>query len=141
KQIGEYILQDFSKANEQHQIIALRYFNPVGAHPSAKIGEYATEKPENLVPIITQTAIGKREKMLVHGSDYPTRDGSCIRDYIHVMDIAHAHTKALQYLIEQKNADNYEIFNLGTGEGVSVIEAIKAFEKVSGKKLNYEMGP
>ncbi len=141
KQIGEYILQDFSKANAQHQMIALRYFNPVGAHPSAKIGEYATEKPENLVPIITQTAIGKREKMLVHGSDYPTRDGSCIRDYIHVMDIAHAHTKALQYLIEQKNSDNYEIFNLGTGEGVSVIEAIKAFEKVSDKKLNYEMGP
>jgi len=141
KQIGENILEDFSKANKNVQSIALRYFNPVGAHTSAIIGEFSTEKPENLIPIITQTAIGKRGKMFVHGHDYPTRDGSCIRDYIHVMDIANAHTKALQYLIAKKNIVNYEIFNLGTGNGVTVIEAINAFEKVSGKKLNYELGP
>jgi UDP-glucose 4-epimerase len=141
KQIGEFMLQDFSRANKNIQSVALRYFNPVGAHTSAIIGEFTTEKPENLVPIITQTAIGKRGKMFVHGHDYPTRDGSCIRDYIHVMDIANAHTKALQYLIAKKNDANYEIFNLGTGNGVSVLEAINAFEKVSGRKLNYEFGP
>lgn len=140
KQIGEQILRDFAKANASTQIIALRYFNPVGAHPSAKIGEFSTEKPENLVPIITQTAIGKRQKMTIYGHDYDTRDGSCIRDYIHVIDIADAHTKAIQYLMEKRNTHNYEVFNLGTGNGVSVLEAIQAFEKVSGKKLNYEMG-
>jgi UDP-glucose 4-epimerase len=140
KQIGEQIIKDFAKANQNLQFIALRYFNPVGAHASALIGEFSTEKPENLVPIITQTAIGKRGKMFVYGHDYPTRDGSCIRDYIHVVDIANAHTKALQYLAGNKNTSNFEIFNLGTGEGVSVIEAIKAFEAVSGKTLNYELG-
>ncbi len=140
KQIGEQIIKDFAKANQNLQFIALRYFNPVGAHASALIGEFSTEKPENLVPIITQTAIGKRGKMFVHGHDYPTRDGSCIRDYIHVVDIANAHTKAVQYLAGNKNTSNFEIFNLGTGEGVSVIEAIKAFEAVSGKTLNYELG-
>jgi UDP-glucose 4-epimerase len=141
KQIGEYMLQDFAKANSNIQLVALRYFNPVGAHTSALIGEFSTEKPENLVPIITQTAIGKRGRMFVHGHDYPTRDGSCVRDYIHVMDIANAHTKAVQYLAEKRNTANYEIFNLGTGEGVTVVEAIKAFENVSGRKLNYELGP
>jgi UDP-glucose 4-epimerase len=141
KQIGEYMLQDFAKANSNIQLVALRYFNPVGAHTSTHIGEFSTEKPENLVPIITQTAIGKRGKMFVHGHDYPTRDGSCVRDYIHVMDIANAHTKAVQYLAEKRNATNYEIFNLGTGEGVTVVEAIKAFEQVSGKTLDYELGP
>jgi len=141
KQIGEYMLQDFAKANSNLQLVALRYFNPVGAHTSALIGEFSTKKPENLVPIITQTAIGKRGKIFVHGYDYPTRDGSCVRDYIHVMDIANAHTKAVQYLAEKRIAPNYEIFNLGTGEGVSVVEAIKAFENVSGRKLNYELGP
>lgn len=140
KQIGEQMIKDFAKANENLQFIALRYFNPVGAHESALIGEFSTEKPENLVPIITQTAIGKRGKMFVHGHDYPTRDGSCVRDYIHVVDVANAHTKAIQYLAGNKNTANYEIFNLGTGEGVSVIEAIKAFEAVSGKTLNYELG-
>lgn len=140
KQIGEQMIKDFAKANQNLQFIALRYFNPVGAHASALIGEFSTEKPENLVPIITQTAIGKRGKMFVHGHDYPTRDGSCIRDYIHVVDIANAHTKAVQYLAENKNTANFEIFNLGTGEGVSVIEAIKAFETISGKTLNYELG-
>ncbi len=141
KQMGEAILRDFSRAVPSAKIISLRYFNPVGAHESVSIGEYAVEKPENLVPIITQTAIGKRDKMFVHGSDYNTRDGSCVRDYIHVMDIAHAHTLALQYLMKGKNKSANEEFNLGTGQGVTVLEAIHAFEKVSGVKLNYELGP
>lgn len=140
KQMGEQILEDFAKANPNIKLIALRYFNPVGAHESALLGEYS-EHPENLVPIITQTAIGRRDSMSVHGSDYNTRDGSCIRDYIHVMDIADAHTKALEYLQSGSNKEQYEIFNLGTGDGVSVLEAIHAFEKVSGEKLNYIMGP
>jgi UDP-glucose 4-epimerase len=140
KQMGEQIIEDFSRVNAPNNIL-LRYFNPVGAHPSAKIGELPLGKPDNLVPVITQTAVGKIPKMVVYGSDYPTRDGSCIRDYIHVMDIARAHTKALQYLIEGKNTSKLEVFNLGTGNGVSVLEAIHAFEKVSGVKLNYELGP
>lgn len=138
KQIGESVCADVAKVNEQFNTILLRYFNPVGAHPSAIIGELQ-EKPENLVPVITQTAIGKRESMSVFGTDYDTRDGSCIRDYIHVMDIAHAHTKALQYLIDKKNKERCEILNLGTGEGVTVLELIKAFEKISGQKLNYRL--
>ena len=141
KQMGEAMIRDFSRAVPSTRFIALRYFNPVGAHESANIGEYAVEKPENLAPIITQTAIGRREKITVYGSDYATRDGSCVRDYIHVMDIARAHTLALKYLIDGKNKTNNEVFNLGTGNGVSVLEAIKAFEKVSGVKLNYELGP
>ncbi|HPG12817.1 MAG TPA: GDP-mannose 4,6-dehydratase, partial [Chitinophagaceae bacterium] len=123
------------------QCIILRYFNPAGAHPSAIIGEMPLGKPQNLVPGITQTAIGRIEKMSVHGSDYPTRDGSCIRDYIHVCDLAHAHTLALKYLKDGSNADQCEVFNLGSGNGVSVLEAIQSFEKVSGQKLNYELGP
>lgn len=141
KQMGEAMIRDFSRAVPSTRFIALRYFNPVGAHESANIGEYAVEKPENLAPIITQTAIGRREKITVYGSDYATRDGSCVRDYIHVMDIARAHTLALKYLIDGKSKTNSEVFNLGTGNGVSVLEAIKAFEKVSGVKLNYELGP
>lgn len=140
KQMGEQVILDFSKVNSYNNIL-LRYFNPVGAHPSAIIGELPLGKPDNLVPVITQTAIGKIPEMTVWGSDYDTRDGSCIRDYIHVMDIANAHTKALQYLLDKKNTANYEIFNLGTGNGVSVLEAIKAFEKVSATKLNYTLGP
>lgn len=140
KQMGEQIIQDYSRVNDTQSIL-LRYFNPVGAHPSALIGELPLGKPDNLVPMITQTAIGKRPKMIVFGHDYDTRDGSCIRDYIHVMDIANAHTRALQYLLEKKNSNNCEIFNLGTGNGVTVLEAIKAFEKISGVKLNYELGP
>lgn len=141
KQMGEKVIFDFSKAYRDINSILLRYFNPVGAHESALIGEFAVDRPENLAPIITQTAIGKRDKMFVHGGDYSTRDGSCVRDYIHVMDIANAHTKALQYLIDGKRQSNYEIFNLGTGKGVSVLEAIASFEKISGKKLSYELGP
>ena len=118
----------------------LRYFNPVGAHPSAHMGELQ-EKPENLVPVITQTAIGKREEMFVNGNDYDTRDGSCIRDYVHVMDIASAHTKSLQYMLEADDEDNCLTLNLGIGNGVTVLELIAAFEKVSGQKLNYKIGP
>jgi UDP-glucose 4-epimerase len=113
----------------------------VGAHPSALIGELPVGKPQNLVPVITQTAIGKLPKLTVYGDDYPTRDGSCLRDYIHVCDIAHAHTLAIQYLSEKKNTTNCDIFNLGTGDGVTVLEAIQTFEEVSGVKLNYEIGP
>lgn len=140
KQMAETILQDYSKT-EKISSILLRYFNPVGAHPTAYIGELPIGKPMNLVPAITQTAIGKIPKMYVWGSDYDTRDGSCIRDYIHVCDIAHAHTLALQYLIENRNTSNCDIFNLGTGNGITVLEAIKTFEEVSGVKLNYEVGP
>ncbi len=140
KQVGEAICRDFTNINKHFNTILLRYFNPAGAHPSITIGEFM-EKPENVVPVITQTAIGKRSEMVVNGGDYDTRDGSCIRDYIHVMDIANAHTRALQYIIEDRNKSNCEVFNLGTGNGVSVLELIKAFEKVSGMKLNYKMGP
>ncbi len=140
KQIGEAICKDVAKQYEQFNAVLLRYFNPVGAHPSVIIGELQ-EKPENLVPVITQTAIGKRSEMHVFGSDYPTKDGSCVRDYIHVMDIANAHTKALQYMLDKKNKERCEIFNLGTGNGVSVLELINAFEKVSGQKLNYKLAP
>lgn len=139
KQMGERIIQDFTKAEDASAIL-LRYFNPVGAHPTALIGELPIGKPQNLVPAITQTAIGKLPKMFVYGTDYDTRDGSCVRDYIHVCDIAHAHTLALQYLIEKKNASKCDIFNLGTGNGVTVLEAIKTFETISGLKLNYEVG-
>ncbi len=141
KQMGEEIVADFTKKDGMRAAILLRYFNPVGAHPSGLIGELPVGKPQNLVPAITQTAIGKLPKMMVHGSDYPTRDGSCIRDYIHVCDIAHAHTLALQYLIDNKNKTACDIFNLGTGNGISVLEAIHTFEEVSGVKLNYEIGP
>jgi UDP-glucose 4-epimerase len=138
--MGEQIVNEFSKSSGTQSIL-LRYFNPVGAHPSAHIGEMPIGKSQNLVPAITQTAIGKLPKMLVYGSDYPTRDGSCIRDYVHVCDIANAHTLSLKYLEEKKNNGLCEVFNLGTGNGVSVLEAIKAFEKVSGVKLNYAIGP
>src|SRR6478735_983297 len=140
KQMGEQIINEFSKANPT-QCILLRYFNPVGAHPTASIGELPIGKPANLVPAITQTAMGKLPQMTVHGDDYPTRDGSCIRDYIHVCDIAHAHTLGLLYLLDEKTSNRCEVFNLGSGNGVTVLEAIKSFEKVSGVKLNYTIGP
>ncbi|MDP4283075.1 MAG: UDP-glucose 4-epimerase GalE [Bacteroidota bacterium] len=139
KQMGEEIVRDVTKAGELQSVL-LRYFNPVGAHASALIGELPLGKPQNLIPAITQTAIGKLKEVTVYGNDYPTRDGSCIRDYVHVCDIAHAHTLALQYLIEKKNKEKSEIYNLGTGNGVSVLEAIHAFEKVSNHKLNYKIG-
>jgi UDP-glucose 4-epimerase len=140
KQMGEQIINEFSKANPSQSIL-LRYFNPVGAHPSALIGELPIGKPANLVPVITQTAIGKLPQVTVFGDDYPTRDGSCMRDFIHVCDIAHAHTLAVQFLMEGKSAKRCEVFNLGTGNGVTVLEAIHAFEKATGQKLNYTIGP
>jgi UDP-glucose 4-epimerase len=140
KQMGEVIVKDAAHTYPISAIL-LRYFNPVGAHPSTAIGELPIGRPQNLVPAITQTAIGKLPKMQVHGTDYDTRDGSCIRDYIHVCDIAHAHTLALQYSIKKNQEKSCEVFNLGTGNGITVLEAIQAFEKVSGVKLNYEIGP
>jgi UDP-glucose 4-epimerase len=140
KQMGEVIVRDTVKSSPI-QAILLRYFNPVGAHPSTLIGEIPLGKPANLVPAITQTAIGELPTMQVWGEDYPTRDGTCLRDYIHVCDIAHAHTLALNYLIDKKNNSNPEIFNLGTGNGFTVLEVINAFEKTSGVKLNYNLGP
>ena len=141
KQMGEHILKDFARVNPTFNLIPLRYFNPAGAHESGLIGESPINASTNLVPVITEVGIGKREKMTVLGSDYDTRDGSCIRDYIHVMDLANAHTKSLQFLIAGKNENNFEVFNLGIGEGASVLEVIHAFEKVTNKKLNYELGP
>lgn len=140
KQMGEQIINEFSKANNT-QCVLLRYFNPVGAHPTALIGELPIGKPANLVPAITQTAIGKLPVMTVYGTDYATRDGSCLRDFIHVCDIAHAHTLSMQYLFAGKSSKRCEVFNLGTGNGVTVLEAIRAFEKVSKTKLNYTLGP
>jgi len=140
KQMGEQMVSDVSTSTDMKAVL-LRYFNPVGAHPSAHIGELPIGKPQNLVPAITQTAIGKIKQLTVYGDDYDTRDGSCIRDYIHVCDVAHAHTLAIQYLIERKNTENVSVFNLGTGNGVTVLEAISAFEKVTNKPLNYIKGP
>jgi UDP-glucose 4-epimerase len=140
KQMSEQMINEFAKSSGIHCVL-LRYFNPAGAHPSAVIGEMPLGKPQNLVPAITQTAIGRIPKMIVYGADYDTRDGSCIRDYIHVCDLANAHTLSLKYLEEAKNNKLCEVFNLGTGSGITVLEAIIAFEKESGTKLNYEKGP
>ncbi|WBX76152.1 UDP-glucose 4-epimerase GalE [Tenacibaculum ovolyticum] len=137
KQIGEEILKESCAAYDMNAI-ALRYFNPIGAHKSIKIGELPIGIP-HLVPYITQVAIGVREKLLVFGDDYPTLDGTAVRDYIHVVDLAKAHVKALDRLISKTNDKNFEAFNIGTGKGSSVMEIIKTFEKVSGKSLNYEI--
>ncbi|MCF8713295.1 UDP-glucose 4-epimerase GalE [Joostella atrarenae] len=139
KQIGEEIIQDTCKVNQHIKAISLRYFNPIGAHPSANIGETPQGKPHHLVPYITQTAIGIREQLLVFGGDYPTEDGTCVRDYIHVVDLGKAHVTALERLLENKNKSNYEVFNIGTGKGSSIFEVIQSFEKVSGQKLNYKV--
>ena len=141
KPLGEQIIGEFAKANKHIRCILLRYFNPAGAHPSALIGELPIDKPQNLVPVITQSAIGKLPGITVFGDQYPTRDGSCVRDFIHVCDLAHAHTLALQYLIHNSNTANLEIFNLGTGSGITVLETIHTFEKVTGVKLHYTIGP
>lgn len=141
KQMGEDILRDVSTLTGQPQTVLLRYFNPAGAHESGLHGEDPANKASNLVPVITETAIGKREKMTVFGTDYDTRDGSCVRDYIHVMDLAAAHTLALQYLLEKRNEAPCEVFNLGIGQGVTVLEAIHAFEQVTGQTLTYNLGP
>lgn len=141
KQFGEQMLRDIGQHFSHLNTVLLRYFNPAGAHPSALLGEAPINKASNLVPVITETAIGRRNKMKVFGNDYPTRDGSNVRDYIHVMDLARAHTLALDYLLKHKNEENLEVYNLGIGEGVTVLEAIQAFEKTTGEKLNYEIGP
>ncbi len=137
KQIGEEIIHDVSKVSGIKAIL-LRYFNPIGAHSTAAIGELPIGIPQNLVPFITQTGMGLRKELAVYGSDYPTADGTCVRDYIHVVDLAKAHVIALQRLLENKNSDKVETFNLGTGTGSSVLEVIHAFEKVSGQKLPYK---
>jgi len=140
KQLCEEILRDIS-INTELDTLSLRYFNPAGAHTSGAIGEESRNPALNLVPVITQTAAGKRNQCAVYGNDYDTRDGSCIRDYIHVMDLADAHVKAINFMIEEKMTDSFDVYNLGIGDGVSVLEAIQAFEKVSGTKLNYKIGP
>lgn len=137
KIMGERICNDFAKSKTDFNCTLLRYFNPVGAHESGHIGEM-NEKPENLVPVITQTAIGKRKQMGVFGTDYDTRDGSCIRDYIHVSDIAHAHSLAILHSIAAPTAQ-VQLYNLGTGKGVSVLELIQAFESITGVSLNYTL--
>jgi UDP-glucose 4-epimerase len=141
KFLGEQIIKDFTKVNPFIKALSLRYFNPVGAHSSGLNGEIPGDRPSNLVPAITQCAIGKTKEMSVFGSDYNTRDGSCIRDYIHVSDIAEAHVKAFKYVNGGKQNQGYSLFNLGSGNGVTVLEAIKAFEKISKQKLNYKMAP
>ena len=138
KQIGEEIITDVAKVSTINAIL-LRYFNPIGSHPSAEIGELPIGVPQNLVPFITQTGIGLRKELMVYGNDYPTVDGTCIRDYIHVVDLAKAHVVALERLLENKNEDKVEIFNLGTGIGSSVLEVISSFEKVSGKPFPYKI--
>ena len=140
KLLAEQMIQAHAHTTKA-KFVSLRYFNPVGAHVSGRIGEIPFAEPENLVPNITAVAIGKKDAFLVYGNDYPTRDGSCIRDYVHVMDIAAAHALALEYMMDDRNSNNYEVFNLGSGNGVSVLELISAFERVSGKQLNYTIGP
>ena len=137
KKIGEQIIEDTCKINNNLNAISLRYFNPIGAHSSAKIGELPTGIPQNLVPFVTQTGIGIRKELSIFGKDYPTPDGTCIRDYIHVVDLAKAHVIAMKRIILKDNSDNYEVFNLGTGKGSSVLEVVNAFEEISGIKLNY----
>jgi len=141
KQIGEEILKETANATDDLKVIALRYFNPVGAHQSALIGELPNGVPQNLVPFITQTAIGKREQLTVFGDKFDTPDGSCIRDFIHVVDLAKAHVAAIKRMEAKEMAAAYEVFNVGTGNGYSVLELIHTFEKVTGKQLNYRVGP
>jgi UDP-glucose 4-epimerase len=140
KQIAEEILQDIAKADKTKQIISLRYFNPVGAHETALIGELPAGVPQNLVPFVTQSAIGKRGPITVFGADYDTPDGSCIRDYIHVVDLANAHIAALKLQESGKLTGNYDVFNIGTGKGYTVLELINAFEQTTGVKLDYKIG-
>ena len=139
KQINEEIIQDYIKSGANISAIILRYFNPIGAHPTAIIGELPNGVPANLIPYLTQTAIGIRPCLSVFGDDYDTPDGSCIRDFIYVVDLAKAHVAAMARIVEGKNADPVEIFNVGTGNGVSVLQLINTFEKVTGVKLNYKI--
>ena len=137
KKIGEQMIKDLCNCNDSFAAITLRYFNPIGAHSSAKIGELPIGVPQNLVPFVTQTAIGFRKELSIFGKDYPTPDGTCIRDYIHVVDLAKAHVLALNRLFKEINIENYEVFNIGTGKGSSVLEVVDAFEKATGVNLNY----
>lgn len=139
KQFSEQIIKDYTLTTH-FQSVLLRYFNPAGAHPSGLMGESPKNIALNLVPVITETAIGKRQKMTVYGEDYDTRDGTCIRDYIHVCDLANAHTLALQYVLDNQQIEKTDVFNLGIGEGLTVLEMIKAFEKISKTSLNYIVG-
>ena len=139
KQIGEDILYDNTRSNALLKVISLRYFNPIGRHSSVEIGELPKGNPQNLVPFITQTAAGIHQKLNVFGDDYPTLDGTCVRDYIHVVDLAKAHVVGLKRMMADEQSENFEVFNLGTGKGNSVLEVIKTFEKVSGIALNYEI--
>ena len=141
KQISEEIISDTVKSEAGIKAIALRYFNPIGAHPSGLIGELPVGLPNNLVPFVTQTAAGEREQLTVFGDDYDTSDGSCIRDYIHVMDLAEAHIAAFKYLDKQSSSNHYEVFNVGNGAGDTVLEVIETFEKATGVKVNYKIGP
>lgn len=141
KQISEEIIRDAVNAHELLKAVSLRYFNPIGAHPSAEIGELPRGVPQNLIPYITQTAMGIRESLSVFGGDYDTPDGTCIRDYIHVVDLAKAHIKAIERMLGGKSAGRYEVFNIGTGAGYSVLDIIKSFERVSGVRLNYRITP
>jgi UDP-glucose 4-epimerase len=141
KQMGEDIIRDFVAAYPIQRATLLRYFNPIGAHPSAQLGEYATFKPNNLAPLITDTALGKRSALMVYGNDYPTQDGTCVRDYIHVCDIAHAHTLAIKHLLTGRAIEPVEVFNLGSGEGSTVVEVITAFEESTGVKLPWQYAP
>ncbi|TVR77251.1 MAG: UDP-glucose 4-epimerase GalE [Chitinophagaceae bacterium] len=140
KQIGEQILTQTVENTEAFSLVILRYFNPVGAHPEGKLGELPLQSPDNLVPYVTQTAIGKREQLTVFGKDYPTKDGTCIRDYIHVMDIATAHSQAISFAREKLKAGQTDFFNLGSGKGYSVLEVLNTFEKVNNVKVNYKFG-
>lgn len=141
KKICEEILEDFSKTNDFIKTISLRYFNPIGAHLSNLIGENPKGVPQNLVPYITQSAIGRVPQLTVHGTDYPTHDGTCIRDYIHVVDLANAHVAALKYLENGQQKKEFDVFNLGTGRGSSVLEVIRSFNRVTGISLDYTLGP
>jgi UDP-glucose 4-epimerase len=142
KQVGEEILRDTIASGIPLKIIGLRYFNPIGAHPSADIGELPLGVPNNLVPFVTQTAAGMRKSLTVFGGDYPTPDGTCIRDYIHVMDLAEAHVAAMQKLVDLHDQKYYDVFNVGTGNGNSVLEVIQTFDKISGQEgLPYVIGP
>jgi UDP-glucose 4-epimerase len=141
KQIGEEIIEDVCHVSSQLNAIALRYFNPIGAHPSTEIGELPLGVPQNLIPYIMQTGIGIRKELSVFGGDYPTKDGTCIRDYIHVVDLAKAHVVAMERLLEKKNNVKFETFNIGTGKGSTVLEVIKSFEHVSNTSLNYKIVP
>lgn len=140
KQICEEVLTNFSKSNNYFSCISLRYFNPIGSHSSSEIGELPLGVPQNLIPYITQSVAGIREQLTVFGDDYPTKDGTCIRDYIHVEDLANSHVIALNYLIKNKSIKN-DFFNIGTGKGTSVFEVLKSFEKVTGKKVKFKIGP